>query len=191
MEAYHEPGRRARMLGSSERSRWLRVDDVIREKAGVRPGMVCVDLGCGAGVFSVPLAAAVGETGKVYAVDTSSEALNVIREKEPPPNLIIVQADAADTKIEGGIADLCLMVLFLHEVSPEGILTEAFRLLKPEGRALVLEWKKDMDSPMPPRNERIGREQIKQLLEDAGFTSFEYTDWSDSHYVATAAKPAG
>jgi ubiquinone/menaquinone biosynthesis C-methylase UbiE len=176
------------MLGSDARRAWLRVDDVIKEKTGIKPGMVCVDLGCGAGVFSIPLAETVGGAGRVYAVDTGVEVLDVLRGKNPPSNLVIVQADAADTGLDSGIADLCLMVLLLHEVPPEGVVAEAFRLLKPEGKALVLEWIEGTGAPGPPDNERIGRERMERLLTKAGFSSFEYTGWSDSHYVATALK---
>jgi ubiquinone/menaquinone biosynthesis C-methylase UbiE len=178
------------MLGSDARRDWLRVDEAIKEKTGIGPGAVCVDLGCGAGAFSIPLAETVGETGKVYAVDTGTEVLDVLRSKNPPPNLVIIQKDAASTELEPGIADLCLMVLLLHEVPPEGVLAEAFRLLKPGGSALVMEWKEGSGAPGPPDNERIGRERIERLLAGAGFASFDYAGWTDSHYIATALKPA-
>jgi hypothetical protein len=80
------------------------------------------------------------------------------------------------------------MILVLHEVPPEGVLVEAYRLLKKEGKAITLEWQMDFDSPRPPRNERIDRDRMEQLMTDAGFTAFEYTEWSDSHYVMTAVK---
>jgi len=189
MEAYQDHKRRARILASRDRRKWLRTDDAIKEKAGVVPGMTCVDLGCGAGAFSFPLAEAVGEKGKVYAVDNSAEVLDVIREKDPPPNLITVAADVRHTGLDGAIADLCLMALILHEVEPpEELIAEAFRLLKPGGRALVLEWRMDFDSPQPPRDERISRERMQRLFAWAGFSSSGYADWSPSHYIATAEK---
>jgi ubiquinone/menaquinone biosynthesis C-methylase UbiE len=188
MEAYHDPNRRARMLGSDERGKWLRSDELISEKVKAFPGMNCVDLGSGAGALSLPLAKAVGEKGKVYAVDINSDVLDVIREKNPPQNLVIIQRDAADTGLDASIADICIMVLLLHEVPPEGVLAEAYRLLKPGGRALVLEWRMDYEAPHPPHNERIDREHIERLLTEAGFSGFEYAEWTKSHYVATAVK---
>ena len=187
MEAYEDPKNRARILGSGRRAEWLRVDEII-EKAGVSQGMTCVDLGCGAGTLSLPLAEKIGSTGKIYAVDTNPDVLEVIQAKNPPANLVTLQKSAADTGLDASIADCCFMILLLHEVPPEGVLAEAYRLLKTEGKAVTLEWRMDFDSPRPPRNERIDRDRMEQLLTGTGFTSFEYTEWSDSHYVMTAVK---
>jgi ubiquinone/menaquinone biosynthesis C-methylase UbiE len=189
MEAYQDPKRRGRILSSRDRRGWLRADDAIKEKCGVRPGMTCIDLGCGAGAFSFPLAEAVGEKGKVYAVDNNADVLNIINEKIPPQNLVTVNADVRHTGLDGAIADLCLMVLILHEVEPpEEVMAEAYRLLKPGGKTMVLEWRMDFDSPHPPRDERIGKERMERLFAGAGFTSSDYTEWSNSHYIATAMK---
>jgi len=187
MEAYDDPKNRARILGSNRRAEWLRINAIL-EKAEISQGMVCVDLGCGAGTLSLPLAEKVGSTGKVYAVDTNPDVLQVIKEKNPPANLVTLQKSGADTGLDASIADCCFMILVLHEVPPEGVLAEAYRLLKTEGKAIILEWRMDFDSPRPPRNERIDRNRMEQLLTGAGFTSFEYIEWSDSHYVMTALK---
>ena len=189
MEDYLDPRRRAQMLDSEQRGKWLRADDLIKDVAGITRGMTCIDLGCGAGAVSFPMVNAVGDKGAVYAVDNSAEVLERIRLKNPPPNLIPIHSDAGQTGLESGIADICLMVLILHEVEePDKVAAEAFRLLKPEGKALVMEWREDFDSPHPPHNERIGRKQMEQLFRETGFSSFEYTEWSGSHYVATGLK---
>lgn len=189
MQQYHQnPESRIRMLGSEGRQKWLRVDDLIKE-AGISRGMTCVDLGCGAGTLSFPLLLSVGEEGKVYAVDSDERMIEHIRTKNPPANLVPVKSDAARTDLEDRTADICFMVLLLHEVEqPDSVMAEAFRLLKPGGGALVLEWRVDLDIPHPPVDERINREQIERLFEQAGFSGFEYTDWSRSHYIATGSK---
>jgi ubiquinone/menaquinone biosynthesis C-methylase UbiE len=189
MEDYLDPKKRVRILDTEERARWLKASDLINNIAGITAGMICVDLGCGTGAISFPLASAVGNEGKVYAVDINVEVIERIREKNPPPNLIPILGDAGNTGLESQIADSCFMVLVLHEVEqPDKILAEVFRLLKRDGKALALEWREDFDSPHPPHNERINRKEVEKLFIKAGFSYFEYTNWSKSHYVATAIK---
>ena len=52
-------------IDTGNRGKWLRVDDLI-EESGVKKGMTCIDLGCGAGALAIPLAETVGKNGKVY-----------------------------------------------------------------------------------------------------------------------------
>ncbi len=183
-----DPHRRVRMLSSEDRARWLHADDLVKE-SGISQGMTCIDLGCGAGALSFPLVNATGEEGAVYAVDTSAEALDHIRAKDPPENLKTVNSEAARTGLESGIADFCFMLLLLHEVEqPERVLAEAYRLLKPGGKAVALEWREDAEIPMPPRNERIGKEKIEPLMTGAGLSDLEYKEWGKSRYIMTGSK---
>lgn len=41
------------------------------ERAGIRPGMTVLDVGCGPGHASIDLAEIVGPSGRIYAVDES------------------------------------------------------------------------------------------------------------------------
>jgi len=50
----------------------------IVEHCKLRPGMAVADVGAGTGLFTGPFAAAVGEKGKVYAVDISKTFLEHI-----------------------------------------------------------------------------------------------------------------
>ncbi len=48
----------------------------------INQGDIAVDLGCGMGYFSIPLASLVGDTGKVISVDLQSEMLSGLK-REP------------------------------------------------------------------------------------------------------------
>lgn len=47
----------------------------------LKKGMVVVDWGCGPGRHTIPVAQAIGENGKVFAVDIHPLAVATIREK--------------------------------------------------------------------------------------------------------------
>jgi ubiquinone/menaquinone biosynthesis C-methylase UbiE len=181
--------KRALKLDNEERIKELRPYQLLRDAAGITNGMTCIDLGCGTGTFSFPMTLCVGNEGVVYAVDDSIEMLEYIRAKNPPPNLILVHRDASQTGLNSQIADFCLLAFILHEVKqPVSLMTEASRLLRPESKVLVVEWKAGLDSPGPPKSRRLARGDIEQLFKQVNFHNFEYTEWSKNHYVATGRK---
>lgn len=185
----HFNTKRAPFLDSEERIQEMRPYQLLKDTAGVTSGMTCIDLGCGTGTFSFPMLLCVGSEGVVYAIDDSAEMLERIRAKNPPPNLIVVHSDVSRTGLDNEIADFCLLSSILHEVEqPANLLAEAFRLLKPEGKLLLIEWKADLDSPGPPQIRRLSRENVEQLFKQADFQNFQYVDWSRNHYVALGSK---
>jgi ubiquinone/menaquinone biosynthesis C-methylase UbiE len=47
----------------------------------VEPGMTVLDVGCGVGWFSIPMAQMVGEKGQVIAVDLQPQMLDMLRRR--------------------------------------------------------------------------------------------------------------
>ena len=65
------------------------VTDLRRVLRGiVRPGDTVVDLGCGPGFFTLPLAEMVGEAGRVVAVDLQSAMLDKVRTRAERQGLL-------------------------------------------------------------------------------------------------------
>jgi ubiquinone/menaquinone biosynthesis C-methylase UbiE len=175
-------------LNNPERLKELRPVQVIKEVAGVKPGMTCVDFGSGTGIFAFPMAEIVGAGGLVYAIDSSADMLQLIKSKGPPSNIKLVQADVAGTGLPDECADFCLCALILHEVdSPRLMVAEVWRVLKPGSKLIVIEWKLETDWG-PPRSVRIPEETIKQLFKNAGIEFGEYIDWSRSYCIFTGKK---
>lgn len=179
--------RKASKLDSEGRIRELKPYELLKDIAGVAAGMVCIDFGSGTGTFALPLASCVGNKGKVYAVDNSIDMLQHIQAKDPPSNLILVQRNVEQTGLDSKIADLCLLAFILHEVKhPNLLMAEAFRVLKPGARVVVVEWKAELDSPGPPQKIRLTKRKIEQLFNQVGLALVDYIDWTRNHYVAIA-----
>lgn len=114
----------------------------------VKPGMTCVDLGCGRGYFSMGLARLVEKTGKVYAVDRQKKMLDLLQKRASKAGLAQIifphlsQPNQLDlSKLEGRV-DFALCFWMLHEVKAQAaFLAEAARLLKSGGQLLVAELK--------------------------------------------------
>jgi ubiquinone/menaquinone biosynthesis C-methylase UbiE len=111
-----------------------------------RPGMTAIDIGCGMGVFSLPLARLVGDSGRVICVDVQHRMLSSLERRARRKGLsetiecrLASQEDVAIVDLKEQ-ADLVLAVHVLHETAyPRRFLTSCFEALRPGGKMLVLE----------------------------------------------------
>ena len=174
--------KRAQKLDNAGRIKDLRPQELFKDVAGINTGNICVDFGSGTGIFALPMAKLAGSKGKVYAIDSSVEILAYIKAKNPPSNLVLVQSDVERTGLDSQIADICLLAFILHEVKePARVIAEAIRLLKSNGRLVIVEWKAELDSPGPPQGKRISREQIGRWFRQVDLNLERYIDWSHNN----------
>ena len=185
---HHSDAESLSHIDTVNRGKWLRVDDLIAE-SGVAEGMTCIDLGCGGGALAIPLAEKLGKQGRVYAVDISEKIIQRLKDKNPPENLVAVVADTADTWLESSIADYCFIVLVLHEVDASATLVEAYRMLKPGGRVVSMEWRTDNELIGPRHGQKkISKEEMEQLYRQAGFSDYADKDWTKGQYISSGIK---
>lgn len=119
-----------------------------RKLAGpyVRPGMTVLDVGCGFGFLTLPLARMVGDAGRVLAVDVEPRAVEKLEKRARRAGLsqrirasVCQSADLGLAGFEGQV-DLITAIHVLHEFEDlAGFASQAVRLLKPDGRMLVVE----------------------------------------------------
>jgi ubiquinone/menaquinone biosynthesis C-methylase UbiE len=116
---------------------------VIIEHLGVAPGMYVLDIGCGPGRLTIPLATAVGENGCVVAIDVQAGMLKRARKKAEDAkltNIRFVHAAIGQGVLERDVADRAVLVTVLGEIPDrEAALTEIFGGLKPGGILSVTE----------------------------------------------------
>lgn len=92
----------------------------------IEEGMRVLDVGCGVGRFSIPLAHRVGPDGSVTALDLQDEMLDILRQQvaeEGLGNIRTVQAPAGEAGVvEPGSHDVVLLASVLGEVpAPERV----------------------------------------------------------------------
>ena len=109
----------------------------------VGPGQTAVDVGCGPGFFSIPLAQRVGVTGAVIAADLQPEMLEKVRQRANRAGLngqlCLHRCQPERMGIEMQ-ADFALAFYMVHEVpDAASFLAEIHSLLKPGGRFLLVE----------------------------------------------------
>ncbi len=163
-------------------------------------GRYC-DLGIGDGMLTMMLAE-VAET--VTAVDVSSEMLSQLLSRAKAKgidNIETVEGDIEDLPVPDASHDVCVMSQALHHArSPLTALTEAFRILVPGGRLIVIdllahseEWVRDKHQHL-----HLGftERALEELCGEAGFRKHKVfraaRDPEPPHFmtiVATALKP--
>jgi Methylase involved in ubiquinone/menaquinone biosynthesis len=108
-------------------------------------GMTAMDVGCGMGFFSIPMASIVGSSGKVIAVDLQREMLQGLLKyisKEHIQNITTHQCRNNSLAIEkwDGAVDFAVLFWMLHEVpDKERLIKELYDALIPNGRLLFVE----------------------------------------------------
>lgn len=109
----------------------------------VRKGQVVADIGCGPGLFSIPLAKLVGEEGRVIAADIQEKMLEYVRQRAEKAGVAarikLHKCQEKEIGIEEKV-DFVLAFYMAHEVPDiEAFLKEIVTLLKPDAHFLLIE----------------------------------------------------
>jgi ubiquinone/menaquinone biosynthesis C-methylase UbiE len=155
------------------RDSWQKPGDVMQALA-LRPGMRVADLGAGTGYFSRSLSAAVGDAGTVFAVEVEPNLITHLRaraEKEQTRNVVPILGSADNPRLPAAMVDVVLIVDTLHHINDRiAYLRRLRHVLKPAGRIVVIDFKKDEDIPVgPPREHRLAREEVVEEFRSAGY----------------------
>lgn len=178
-------------------------------QAGVRAGERVLDLAGGSGDMAVKFARAVGARGQVVLADINDAMLDVGRGRLADAgiagNVEFVRADAEDLPFPDDYFDCECVAFGLRNVThPDRALASMFRVLKPGGRAIVLEFSKPVIEPLgkvydaysfnvlPWLGQRVAgdaasyrylaesirkhpdQETLKQMMQAAGFERVHY-----------------
>lgn len=176
------------LLIGEERRKEMDPFDFLKSN-GLSPGMCVADIGCGPGFFTFPMAEIVGERGRVYAVDVQEDMLKELKRRNPPANVSVIQSGENHIPIEDGACDMVFLAFVFHEAGEKvAFLKELKRLLKPEGKLLLLDWEKKVEDKGPPYEERIEMAEAERLIKKTGFKIEEKGSVTPSHYKISARK---
>jgi ubiquinone/menaquinone biosynthesis C-methylase UbiE len=176
-------------MDETERRKWQDPEAILLD-IGVKPGMTLIDIGCGEGFFALPAARLTGRQGKVYGLDTDVTSIKEIRRKasaEGLENLELKAGPAEETLLCQACADIVFFGIVLHDFrDPARVLEKARKMIKPDGRLVNLDWKKQSHSFGPPVSIRFDEETARRMIESAGFKVESVTDSGKYHYLILA-----
>ncbi len=141
------------ILGSSEREIerlayqnevWFDATNDLWKKAEIGYGDSVVDLGCGPGFCTFPLSRLVGADGHIFAIDSSDKFASILQDKitaNNARNITFHQNDASNLDLEDNSADVIFARwLFCFLENPSQVLTEIKRILKPNGKLIIVDY---------------------------------------------------
>ncbi|MFN7949707.1 MAG: methyltransferase domain-containing protein [Blastocatellia bacterium] len=102
-----------------DRDSWQKPDEVIKV-LNLKPGAVVADVGAGSGYFTRRLARAVGDKGRVYAVDVDAEILSWLKDeagKMKLSNVEIVISKDDDPMLKPDSVDLIFVCDTAHHIA--------------------------------------------------------------------------
>ena len=128
------------------------------------PGQRLVDLCCGTGDLALVLAERVRPGGLVLGLDAAAAPLELARARsarQPWLPLQWRQGDALATGLPDGWADGASMAYGLRNLAdPSAGLRELRRLLRPGGRAVLLDFNRPPEGGLPARFQRLYLRQV-------------------------------
>jgi ubiquinone/menaquinone biosynthesis C-methylase UbiE len=149
---------------------------------GLKPGMQMADIGAGTGLFVLPFSQAVGETGKVYAVEIAKNFLEHIKaraRKALAENVVPILGTERSVELPAESIDLAFICdVYHHFEFPQASLATIHQALKPEGQLLLIDFKR---IPGESRefildHVRAGQEVFEAEVIAAGFKKIEQID---------------
>ena len=169
--------------------------DVALNVLKIPKGASVADIGAGSGYVTVRLAARVGPTGRVFATDVQPQMLTMLARRlndKKITNVTLIEGTLDDPKLPPASVDLALMVDVYHEFSqPQAMLRRLKDALKPHGRLVLLEYRKEDPSvPIKPEH-KMSVAEAKMEVEAEGFTLSKVDEaLPRQHILIFVASPA-
>ena len=180
------------VLEDSDRDRWQRPSEVV-EVMAIAPGMTVVDLGAGTGYFLSRLDAAVGEGGRVLALDVDPELVAFMTGRAADEQLAAVEARvvAADEPgLRDASVDRVLVVDTWHHLPDrEAYARKLAAALRSGGAVVVVDL--ELDAPIgPPRDHRLEAGEVVAELEAGGLVARVVDESLPYQYVVIGERPS-
>jgi ubiquinone/menaquinone biosynthesis C-methylase UbiE len=140
----------------------------ILNELNILPGQIIIDAGCGDGYMAKEFSRMLNGTGKMYALDTNTEAIEILKKETKENNIEPLVADITnEIPIKSTSVNLMYMSTVFHGLRKDQIphfQKEVERLLKPKATLAILEIKKENISFGPCSDIKYSAEELKQAI---------------------------
>jgi len=189
----------AQVMGHQAK-RWLERDsraisenpNLTVQKLELKANDVVADIGAGTGYFSFRMAQQVSE-GKIYAVDIQPEMLaeiTLLKEERNVTNIETILGTEENPNLPPASIDLALMVDAYHEFAyPREMMENIVQALKPGGRVVLLEYRKENPMIMIKPLHKMTQRQVKKELKAVGLKWKSTKEFLPEQHFLLFSKP--
>ncbi|HAS80458.1 MAG: Methyltransferase type 11 [Candidatus Nomurabacteria bacterium GW2011_GWE1_32_28] len=155
---------------------------------GLRENMIVADLGAGSGYYSLPLSKIVS-MGKVYAIEIQKDYLTTLINKIKEDHIKNIECLLGDvekiggTKLKDNIVDAVIASnIFFQIENKDKFINETKRILKPNGKLLLIDWSQSSHIIGSSLNDIISKNKVQEMFEKKGFKKERDIDAGEHHY---------
>ena len=180
-------------LEDPDRKQHFPVDHIL-SLAGIKSKMTVADIGVGTGFFAIPIAKLIAPL-PLFGVDVSPEMLAYLRNKlaqaAMPKNIKLSSGEATATNLPDACCDVVLLSAVWHEIDDSAAaLAEFQRILRPDGRLVLVDWSPDgVRPPGPPIEHRISLATVCDTLTASKWMTVRSEQINSSIYLVVAQRP--
>jgi len=155
-----------RLEQAGQRYRFLSAEELVWG-LDLSPAETVADLGSGTGFYTDDVAP---HADTVYAVDVQAEMHDYYREKGVPQNVELLTTEVGDLPFDAGSVDAAFSTMTYHEFASDDALAEVHRVLRADGRLVVVDWAATGSGEHgPPLDERFTAAEAAATLRPNGF----------------------
>lgn len=155
----------------------------------LQEGMIVADLGCGTGFYSRAASKRVGNTGRVYAVEVQKEMVKKLESDLKESGITNVDCiwgnieKLGGTKIADQSVDVIILANILFQADDKlGLIDEAKRILKKNGRILLVDWSDSFSGMGPAPMHVVTEARAEELFTKRGLKRASSISASEHHY---------
>ncbi len=156
---------------------------------GLSSHMVVADFGVGSGFYALLAGAAVGDSGKVYAIDLQRDLLSRVASLARDQGISSLEVIAGDLNherssgLKDGSVDAAIVANVLFQIENRDVFArEVARVLRKGGRALVIDWSESFGGIGPHPSHVVPKEEALSLFLNAGLSFGKAIVAGDHHY---------
>ena len=138
----------------------------------IKEGQVVLDVGTGSGFAAALLAKAVGANGRIYSIDPSENALNKafsrLKEEKLDKIVVLKKARVEELSFKDNFFDRVSSIMSFHHFSdPVRSLKEMYRVLKPGGILVIVDWTRETTAAPHPKEQLYTPDLLFEFIKKA------------------------